>query len=53
MLSCSILIHIAIFFSPSPTVNIMGATSSLRADLYNALAIPTSKTLPDGSVGLW
>lgn len=31
----------------------MSATSSLRADLYNASAIPTNKSLPDGSVGLW
>ncbi|KAI8665832.1 Lactamase-B domain-containing protein [Fusarium keratoplasticum] len=31
----------------------MTATSSLRADLYNASAIPTNKSLPDGSVGLW
>lgn len=27
--------------------------SSLRADLYNAPAIPTSERLPDGTVGLW
>ncbi|KAM3498274.1 hypothetical protein MY11210_009685 [Beauveria gryllotalpidicola] len=27
--------------------------SHLRADLYNAAAIPTSELLPDGSVGLW
>ncbi|KAL2683366.1 hypothetical protein Neosp_007836 [[Neocosmospora] mangrovei] len=27
--------------------------SPLRADLYNAPAIPTSKYLPDGSIGLW
>ncbi|KAM5342042.1 hypothetical protein ACJ41O_015073 [Fusarium nematophilum] len=26
---------------------------SLRADLYNAPEIPTSKSLPDGSIGLW
>ncbi|KAI8669884.1 hypothetical protein LRP88_01669 [Fusarium phalaenopsidis] len=31
----------------------MGVKSSLRADLYNAPAIPTNKSLPDGSVGLW
>lgn len=30
----------------------MSVTSSLRADLYNAPAIPTNKFLPDGSVGL-
>ncbi|KAI6093026.1 Metallo-hydrolase/oxidoreductase [Hypoxylon rubiginosum] len=29
------------------------ALSQLRADLYNAPAIPTNATLPDGSVGLW
>lgn len=53
MLSCSTLILIAVFLSPSLTVNVMAAISSLRADLYNAPAIPTSKALPDGSVGLW
>ncbi|KAH7125833.1 beta-lactamase-like protein [Dactylonectria macrodidyma] len=31
----------------------MEPISSLRADLYNAPAIPTSEFLPDGSVGLW
>ncbi|KAL5590085.1 hypothetical protein FOVSG1_011952 [Fusarium oxysporum f. sp. vasinfectum] len=31
----------------------MDATSSLRADLYNAPAIPTSESLPDRLVGLW
>ncbi|KAI1101178.1 Metallo-hydrolase/oxidoreductase [Jackrogersella minutella] len=29
------------------------ALSSLRADLYNAPAIPANATLPDGSVGFW
>ncbi|KAF9634208.1 hypothetical protein BFW01_g5103 [Lasiodiplodia theobromae] len=28
-------------------------TSPLRADLYNAPAIPTSERLPDGTIGLW
>lgn len=28
-------------------------TSPLRADLYNAPAIPTSSLLPDGTIGLW
>ncbi|KAJ4207031.1 hypothetical protein NW759_014029 [Fusarium solani] len=31
----------------------MSVTSPLRVDLYNAPAIPTSRRLPDGSVGLW
>ncbi|KAI0097832.1 Metallo-hydrolase/oxidoreductase [Nemania sp. FL0031] len=30
-----------------------GAMSPLRADVYNAPAIPTSNTLPDGSIGFW
>ncbi|KAI4862458.1 Metallo-hydrolase/oxidoreductase [Hypoxylon rubiginosum] len=29
------------------------ALSQLRADLYNAPAIPANATLPDGSVGFW
>jgi glyoxylase-like metal-dependent hydrolase (beta-lactamase superfamily II) len=36
--------------------SLLGAASSLyhlRADLYNAPAIPTSELLPNGSVGLW
>ncbi|KAK5721768.1 mdj1 protein precursor [Elasticomyces elasticus] len=38
------------------TAALLGAASSLyhlRADLYNAPAIPTSQLLPNGSVGLW
>lgn len=31
----------------------MAPPSQPRADLYNAPAIPTSKILPDGTVGLW
>ncbi|KAI1128174.1 Metallo-hydrolase/oxidoreductase [Nemania abortiva] len=35
------------------TLCLCAAMSPLRADVYNAPAIPTNKTLPDGSVGLW
>ncbi|KNG86959.1 hypothetical protein ANOM_004190 [Aspergillus nomiae NRRL 13137] len=31
----------------------MVVQTPLRADLFNAPAIPTTETLPDGSVGLW